>query len=679
MSTARRERKVVTVLFADLVGFTSRAESLDPEDVEAILRPYHQRLRDELERHGGTVEKFIGDAVMALFGAPIAHEDDPERAVRAALAIREWAEEAGDLEVRIGITTGEALVSLDARPEAGEGMASGDVVNTASRLQAAAPTNGILVDETTYRATERAISFEDAEPVEAKGKAEPVPVFRVVERRALYGVDVQHGAATPLVGRQDELDVLAGALARARKERRPQLVTLVGVPGIGKSRLVLELFRMVEADLELITWRQGRSLPYGEGMAFWGLAEMVKGQAGILETDSAEEAGAKLRAATEDVLEEPGELRWVETHLRPLVGIAGEADLEGKGQAEAFAAWRRFLEALAERGPLVLVFEDLHWADDGLLDFVDYLVDWAVEVPLLVVCTARPELVARRPGWGGGKANALTISLSALTDEETARLVHALLERAVLPAELQTKLLERAGGNPLYAEEFARMVEERGSSDDGELRLPESLQGLVAARLDGLSAEEKALVQDAAVIGKVFWGSALAALDGRERWTLEEALHVLERKQFVRRERRSSVGGETQYAFLHLVIRDVAYGQIPRAQRAEKHRLAAEWIQSLTPDRTEDRAEMLAHHYLAALELFGSAGIDTTPLVAPARDALREAGDRALVLNAFSAAERYYDAALDLVAQGDPEWPVSPLQVGAGNRADPSARPRSAR
>ena len=217
MNTDRRERKVVTVLFADLVGFTSRAESLDPEDVEAILRPYHQRLRDELERHGGTVEKFIGDAVMALFGAPVAHEDDPERAVRAALAIREWAEEAGDLEVRIGITTGEALVSLDARPEAGEGMASGDVVNTAARLQAAAPTNGILVDETTYRATERAISFEDAEPVEAKGKAEPVPVFRVVERRALYGVDVQHGAATPLVGRQDELDVLAGG-ARASAE-----------------------------------------------------------------------------------------------------------------------------------------------------------------------------------------------------------------------------------------------------------------------------------------------------------------------------------------------------------------------------------------------------------------------------------------------------------------------------
>ena len=512
MSEARRERKVVTVLFADLVGFTSRAESLDPEDVEAILRPYHQRLRDELERHGGTVEKFIGDAVMALFGAPTAHEDDSERAVRAALAIREWAEETGDLEVRIGITTGEALVSLDARPEAGEGMASGDVVNTASRLQAAAPTNGILVDETTYRATDRAITFEEANPVEAKGKSEPVSVFQAIERRARYGVDVQHEARTPLVGRQGELDAAQGALARARKERAPQLVTLVGVPGIGKSRLVLELFQVVDADVELITWRQGRSLPYGEGMAFWGLAEMVKGEAGILETDSAELAGAKLRAATEDVLEEPDELRWVEAHLRPLVGIADEADLGGTGQAEAFAAWRRFFEALAERGPLVLVFEDLHWADDGLLDFVDYLVDWAVEVPLLVVCTARPELVARRPGWGGGKANALTISLSALTDDETARLVHALLERAVLPADLQTKLLERAGGNPLYAEEFARMVEEQGSSADAELRLPESLQGLVAARLDGLSASEKALVQDAAVIGKVFWTSALAAL-----------------------------------------------------------------------------------------------------------------------------------------------------------------------
>ena len=657
MSVGRRERKVVTVLFADLVGFTSRAESLDPEDVEAILRPYHQRLRDELERHGGTVEKFIGDAVMALFGAPIAHEDDPERAVRAALAIREWAEEAGDLEVRIGITTGEALVSLDARPEAGEGMASGDVVNTASRLQAAAPTNGILVDETTYRATERAITFEEAEPVEAKGKSEPVSVWKASEARSRFGVDVPQEARTPLVGRREELDALVGALARVRKERTPQLVTLVGVPGIGKSRLVYELFQQVESEPDLITWRQGRSLPYGEGVTFWALAEMVKGEAGILETDSAEQAATKLQAATEAVLAEPAEARWVEAHVRPLVGLGGDGEPGGEGQAEAFAAWRRFLEALAEQRPSVVVFEDLHWADDGLIEFVDHLVDWASEVPLLVVCTARPELLSRRPGWGGGKPNAVTISLSALAGDETAQLVHALLDRAVLPAALQATLLDRAGGNPLYAEEFARMIEERGSLGDGELRLPESLQGIIAARLDALSPEEKTLVQDAAVMGKVFWPGALAALGGRERRALEEALHGLERRQFLRRERRSSVAGETQHAFLHLLVRDVAYGQIPRVQRAEKHRLAAEWIESLASDRSEDRAEMLAHHYLSALELAEAAGLDTAALAAPARAALRDAGDRALALNAFTAARGFYAAALDLVSQDDPARP----------------------
>ena len=655
MSAARRERKVVTVLFADLVGFTSRAESLDPEDVEAILRPYHQRLRDELERHGGTVEKFIGDAVMALFGAPVAHEDDPERAVRAALAIREWAEEAGDLEVRIGITTGEALVSLDARPEAGEGMASGDVVNTAARLQAAAPTNGILVDETTYRATERAISFEEADAVEAKGKSEPVSVWKTMEARGRFGVDVQQEARTPLVGRREEVDALIGALARVRKERAPQLVTLVGVPGIGKSRLVYELFQIVESESDLVTWRQGRSLPYGEGVSFWALAEMVKGEAGILETDSADQAGTKLREATEAVVVEPGEARWVETHLRPLVGLGGDGELGGEGQSEAFAAWRRFLEALAERRPFVVVFEDLHWADDGLLEFVDHLVEWVTDVPLLVLCTARPELLARRPGWGGGKPNAVTLSLFALTGDETAHLVHGLLERAVLPAALQTTLLERAGGNPLYAEEFARMLADRGSLEEGEL--PESLQGIIAARLDALSAEEKALVQDAAVMGKVFWPGALAALGGRESRALTEMLHILERRQFVRRERRSSVAGQTQHVFLHLLVRDVAYGQIPRAQRAEKHRLAAEWIESLGSDRSEDRAEMLAHHYLSALEFAGAAGLDTSALAAPSRAAFRDAGDRALALNAFTAARRFYAAALDLVSQDDPARP----------------------
>jgi class 3 adenylate cyclase len=448
--TGREERKVVTVLFADLVGFTSQAESLDPEDVRDLLGGYHRRLRAELERHGGTVEKFIGDAVMALFGAPMAHEDDPERAVRAAFAIRDAIAERNeaegrDLHVRIGITTGEALVNLGARPDAGEGMATGDVVNTAARLQSAAPVDGVLVDERTFRAAERAIVLREAEPVTAKGKAEPVPAWEAVEPKARLGVDVARTASTPLVGRAHEVDVLGGALARTRRERSPQLVTLVGVPGIGKSRLVHELLQVVEADPELIVWRQGRSLPYGEGVSFSALGEMVKAQAGILETDAEDEAAAKLRDAVADLVPDSEDCRWVDRHVRPLVGLAREGEA---GREEAFAAWRRFLEALAERGPAVLVFEDLHWADDGLLDFVEHLVDWASGVPLLVVCTARPEVLTRRPGWGGGKPNATTLSLAPLSDEETVRLLGLLLDRAVMPAEEQADAACPRGRQP---------------------------------------------------------------------------------------------------------------------------------------------------------------------------------------------------------------------------------------
>ena len=652
--SSREERKVVSVLFADLVGFTTQAEQLDPEDVSATLSRYHERVRFDLERYGGTVEKFIGDAVMAVFGAPTAREDDPERAVRAGLAVREAIAELNEiggsreLHVRVGITTGETLVRLDARPSEGEGMAAGDVVNTAARLQAAAPTDGILVDETTYRATERAIEYRDPIAVEAKGKASPVAAFEALQARARYGVDVRQIGRTPFVGRERELEALKAALTRARTQREPQLVTLVGVPGIGKSRLVYELFQSLEAEPELITWRQGRSLPYGEGVAYWALSEMVKAQAGILETDTEEEAGRKLGAAVRAVDVDDGEAAWLERNLRPLLGLSAEVELSGDRRGEAFAAWRRFLEALAATRTLVLVFEDLHFADDGMLDFIDYLAGWASGVPLLLVATTRPELFSRRSGWGGGKANALTLSLAALSDTETAQIVHASLDRSVLSAELQQLLLERADGNPLYAEEFARLVVEGRQPDE----LPETVQGIIAARIDGLAPEEKALLQDAAVVGKVFWLGAVAVLSQSERWPLEERLHALERKEFVRRE-RSSVAAESEYAFRHLLVRDVAYGQIPRAVRADKHRLAAEWLEAL--DRSEDHAEMLAHHYLAALDLARASGRDVGPLAEPASRALREAGDRASALNAFPAAARFYGEALSLVADPDPE------------------------
>jgi class 3 adenylate cyclase/tetratricopeptide (TPR) repeat protein len=652
----REERKVVTCLFCDLVGFTARAERMDPEDVRRVLQPYHAQVRAELERRGGTVEKFIGDAVMAVFGAPVAHEDDPERAVRAALAIRDSLVEDGELDVRIGITTGEALIALGARPEVGEGMASGDVVNTAARLQSAAPTNGILVDETTYRATERVIAYREALPIQAKGKAEPVVVFEALEAKARFGVDVRQLGTTELVGRREELDALISTLDRARREREPQLVTLIGVPGIGKSRLVWELLQHVDRALEPTNWRQGRSLPYGEGITFWALGEMVKAQAGILETDNSEHAQSKLRAAV-DAVAQDGDRRSLERHLRPLVGLEGESGPEDR-RTEVFAAWRRFLEALAEQHPLVLVFEDLHWADDALLDFVDHLVGWATGVPILVVGTARPELLERRVGWGGGKPNAVTLSLSPLSDDQTADLVHALLDSPVLDANTRTELLARAGGNPLYAEEFARLVGAGRALGD----LPESIQGLIAARLDALTDSEKTLLQAAAVAGNVFWLGAAAVVAGVPRWTAEKHLYSLERKQFVRRERRSSVAGEDEYAFRHLLIRDVAYGQIPRAERGDKHRLVAEWIGSL--GRPEDHAEMLAQHYLAALELANATDRPVEEIAGRACDALIEAGDRATGLTASASAARFYEHALELLPHHDPRRPELLLRFG---------------
>jgi class 3 adenylate cyclase/tetratricopeptide (TPR) repeat protein len=645
--TSRRERKVVTVVFCDLVGFTSRAESMDPEDVEAVLDPYHQRLRAELERHGGTVEKFIGDAVMALFGAPTAHEDDAERAVRAAIAIRDWARAEDDVQVRIAATTGEALIRLDARPEAGEGMASGDVVNTAARLQNAAPVNGILVDETTYRATRRLIDYADAPEVEAKGKSQPVRVWEVVAAHSRFGVDIAHEARSELVGRDRELGIVKDAFARARHDRTPQLLTLVGVPGIGKSRLVYELSRIVDADPELITWRQGRCLAYGDGVTLWALGEIVKAQAGISEQDKPDDVVAKLRTAASDAVPEP-DVSWVESHLLALVGLAEEAELGGNRRNEAFSAWRRFLEGLAEHRPVVLVFEDLHWADESLLDFVDELVDWLTDVPLLVVATARPELLERRHGWGGGKLNSTTLALAPLTAEQTAQLIGHVLGTPVLDAEAQAALLEQAGGNPLYAEQFAQLYVERGSTE--ELPLPETLQGIIAARLDGLSADEKGLMLDAAVVGKVFWSGAL----GRDESETTATFHLLERKGFVRRQRRSSVEGESELAFAHALVRDVAYGQIPRVDRAVKHRSVAEWIESL--GRPEDHAEMRAYHWRSALDLSRASGLDDADLTDRARFALRDAGDRAFALNNYAIAASLYEDALELWPDADPAY-----------------------
>jgi class 3 adenylate cyclase len=652
---AAEERKIVSVLFCDLVGFTAASERQDPEDVRARLRPYHARLRAELERYGATVEKFVGDAVMAVCGAPVAHEDDAERAVRAGLRILEAIEELNEaepdlrLQVRIGINTGEAVVAVGARVDEGEGIVTGDVVNTASRIQAAAPVNAVAVSEQTYRATRRVFDYKPLDPVRVKGKAEPVALWHPLSARSRFGSDVSDGFRTPFIGRELEKPLLIGVFERATQQRSVQLVTVVGEPGVGKSRLIAELNAYTDAKPGLFRWRQGRCLPYGEGITFWALGEIVKAEAGILESDSGVVASGKLEAA---VAPDEPERRWLLERLAPLVGVEAATPAE---RHELFTAWRRFLEDLAVGNETVLVFEDLHWADEALLDFLEHLVEWSQGVPLLVLCAARPELYERRPGWGAGLRNAHTINLSPLSNQETAELVSYLVSSAGIDRELQRAVLEHSGGNPLYAEEFVRLLADRGLGA-GELALPETVQALIAARLDTLSPERKSLLQDAAVLGKVFWTGALAEMGGRELAEVEVALHELALKELIRPVRLSSMEGESEYSFWHLLVRDVAYSQIPRSERARRHHAAAAWIERKGGERVEDLAEVLSHHYVEALELAAAVGDheQAEVLKGPARRFLALAGERALGLDTVQAEARLARA-LELSGNDEPE------------------------
>ena len=489
-------------------------------------------------------------------------------------------------------------------------------------------------------------------------------LWRAKAVRIRFGTDF-HEHVTPFVGRELEKPLLIGIYERAMQRRSTQLVTIVGEPGVGKSRLVAELFAYMHAKPEIIRWRQGRCLPYGEGITFWALGEIVKREAAILESDSAEVALQKLDAALAP--DEP-ERQWLIQRLAPLVGAEAGAPAE---RQEAFTAWRRYLEGIASTRETVLVFEDLHWADDALLSFLEHLAEWADDVPLLIICNARPELYERRPGWGAGQRNAHTINLSPLSDEETAELVSSLIAVGVLTRELQQAILERAGGNPLYAEEFVRLLADRGLSAE-ELTLPESVQALIAARLDTLAPERKSLLQDAAVMGKVFWTSAVSEMGGLDQRDVELALHELARKELVRAARTSSMEGESEYSFWHLLVRDVAYSQIPRAQRARRHRAAAEWIERKAGERVEDLAEVLAHHYLKALELAEAAGdsAQAEQLRTPARRFVALAGERALGLDTAQAEARLARA-LELTAEEDPQrltlvtrWADAALQAG---------------
>jgi len=661
----REERKVVTILFCDLVEFTSRFDLADPEDVQDTLATYHARVRREIERFGGTVEKFIGDAVMAVYGAPVAHEDDAQRAVFSALRIPPVIQELNEtnrdlpLAVRIGIETGVAVVSVGAE-RSEQGIAIGDVVNTASRLQGVAPIGGILVGEGTHRLTRDLFDYEPLDPVQVKGKAEALPVWVAKAAHSRFGAELHHRPSTPFVGRQDELELLKHTFARAAREPSVQLVTLLGEPGVGKSRMIGELFSHLDDQPDLVAaWRQGRCLPYGEGVTYWALGQIVKAQAGILESDDAPTARAKLSASVEGLVEDGAEHEWLRARLAPLIGLA-DPQSDAVEQTESFSAWRRFLEAIASIRPLVIAIEDLHWAQPAMVEFVEHVLEWSTGFPMLIVCTARPEMLQRDPRWGGGMRNSVMVSLTPLSDEETLRL----LDNVLAPdtgADVRALIAERAGGNPLFAEEFARMLDERsepagaGQAATLSINAPESLQAIIAARLDTLAAEQKSLVQDASVIGRVFWPSAVAAVGSTDLESVRAGLHELAHRELVRPVRVSSMHGDTEYAFAHALIRDVAYGQIPRLARVDKHVAAAQWIERMAAERLSDRAELLAHHYGQALELSRAAGSEAVDaLGVSTRRALMMAGENAMTLD-ISRATACFDEVLALLPADHPE------------------------
>jgi class 3 adenylate cyclase/tetratricopeptide (TPR) repeat protein len=657
----REERKVVTALFCDLVGFTATSEGADPEDVDRMLGRYFATARTHIEAHGGVVEKFIGDAVVGVFGVPAAHEDDPERAVRAALRI---AEDAGrlpalrgaPLRLRIGINTGEALVRHGIEPGGGERFLAGDAINTASRIQSVAPEMGVAVGLTTYEATAAQFEYEDLEPATLKGKAEPVRIFHPRAPRARLGVDLTRAQNTPFVGRDADLRNLTQLFDEAVGKRAVRFAAIVGEPGIGKSRLVAELLAYVDAQPMLVIWRQGRCLPYGAGISFWALGEIVKAHAGILESDPTTVAIEKLGR----VLPESDDRSWFVERLLPLIGIESASRAE---HDEQFTAWRRFVQLIAKDRPAVIVFEDLHWADDPMLAFLESIAEPGPEVPLLIVGTSRPELRDRRSTLDAAE---LRIDLGPLTADAAGDLADRLLEAAAIGPELRGPILDRAEGNPLFVEELIRWLKDRDVLDRThgvlrlrvgvELPLPESIHALLAARLDALPAPWKSLLADAAVVGKVFWAGAVAAMGERDPATVEDALQALTGKEFVRPVQTTSMAGESEYTFWHVLTRDVAYTALPRAARATRHVAAARWIEARAGDRVEDVADVLAYHYTTALDLAHAVG-DTEDAAGLETQSLRFltlAGGRALNLDSSRAVE-LLERALSLTPPGHPD------------------------
>jgi class 3 adenylate cyclase/tetratricopeptide (TPR) repeat protein len=646
------ERRVVSVLFADLVGFTDLSASRDAEEVRELLTRYFDSARRLVERYGGAVEKFIGDAVMAVWGAPVANEDDAERAVRTALdmiaAVSALADELAlpDLRLRVGVLTGEAAVTVGAE---GQGMVAGDLVNTAARIQSAAEPGTVLVGDATRRASDASIAYEDAGEHELKGKSEPVRLHRALRViAARRGEGRSLGLEPPFVGRDRELRLVKELFHSCAQERHARLVSVVGIAGMGKTRLSWEFEKYMDGLAVDVRWHRGRCLAYGEGVAFWALAEMVRMRARIAEDDAPEVAVSKLGESLAGFVPDPDERAFLELRLRHLLGLA---DRSAPDKEDLFSAWRLFFERIADREPVVLVFEDIQWADAALLDFIEYLLDWSRAFPIYVLTLGRPQPAARRAAIG----DYTVLSLDALGDGEIDTLLRGLAPG--LPDELRGRIVERAEGVPLYAVETVRMLLDRGLLERvGEeyrptapieaLDVPETLQALAAARLDGLEPGERRVVEDASVLGKTFTREGLAALSGLHDEGLDLLLQSLLRKEILTVQNDALSPERGQLSFVQDLLRRVAYDTLSLRERKARHLAAAAHLGG-GRESEDELAALLAAHYVDAYRA-GTGDPDAAALKVQAREYLARAGERAISLAAAGEASRYFVQAAEL-------------------------------
>jgi class 3 adenylate cyclase/tetratricopeptide (TPR) repeat protein len=665
------ERKLVTILFADVTGSTSLGEQLDPERFRQVMQAFAGAMRQEIEAEGGTVEKFIGDAIMAAFGVPVAHEDDPERALRAASRMLERLERLNDelgathqvtLQIRIGVNTGEVLAAT--APVPGEAMATGDAVNTAARLQSMADPGRVLVSERTADAV-RGFVFEDRGMQHVKGRRERVRAFVLLEESAGTARGVP-GLSAPMVGRDPEFELLRSIYERVVRDRRPHLVTVYGDAGVGKSRLTREFLTWAESAEPPAAALRGRCLPYGDGITYWPFAEILKGHAGILDTDAPELAIEKVRKAgrellTSDVSTDPARataaLAYTVGLEDPDVSFANASPREIRD--ELHAAWRSFFTALALAEPIAVVIEDIHWADPVMLDLLDELAD-QVAGRALFLCPSRPDLTATRPSWGGGRRNMSSVALDPLTAEQSDRLVRSLLTVDDLPPSVRERILQRAEGNPFFLEEIIRRLIDGGVlTHDGEhwrasstadaFEIPDTVQGVLAARIDLLDPSDKRILQAASVVGRVFWTGPVTDLVDQPADDVTEALRRLEDRELVLSRPGSTLSGQREYSFKHVLTRDVAYESLPRRDRVDAHADVARWLERTAGERAAEFAEVLAYHCLTAAELAQETRGETPdPLrVAALRWLLRASHDSLRRLGIHKA-QRFAEHALDL-------------------------------